>query len=232
MFYCSLGHSFIHCSFIYLSIIWGHMVVPMIWLLWIRLLWLLGNKHQLCPCIQFLMVLYPRSEISGSHDKPVSSFEELILFGPLYPPYIPTRMPGGFSFSAPSQHPGSTLNGSRLCRWSGRMAFLIPRVSLFSSDLIWCYGKLWQRASPPVRFGNLFFWGIYSWEKVTSQRILRSKPTQILSPSYEPSPSGRHGKEKTLRNHLAHIPLMNCQLSCLRAGCLPCAFSWVSSLCI
>lgn len=220
MFCCSLGHSFIHCSFIHLSIIWGHMVVPMIQLLWIRLLWLLGNKHQLCPCIQFLMVLYPRSEITGSHDKSVLNFWGINSFWAAAPPNIPTRMPGGFSFSAPFSASGvhSERQPFVQMKWENGFSDSEGVSALLGSHMVlW---RVWQRASPPVRFANLFFRGTYSWEK---GHFLENPEVQTHpdSPGYKPSLSSWHGREKTRRNHLAHIPLMHCLLSCCVLGVFP-----------
>lgn len=71
----SLGHSsFIHCSFIHLSIIWGHMGCPHDSAIMNKAAVVIGEQASTTSCIQFLMVLYPRGEINGSHDKSVLTF--------------------------------------------------------------------------------------------------------------------------------------------------------------
>lgn len=154
------------------------------------------------------------------------TFEELILFGQLHPLTSPPECPEGLVSLHPSQHPGSTLSGSRLCSWSGRMGFSDSQgvSALLGSHMVsWqVMAKSFTASSICESFlpGNLHLGKCHFSENLEVQ-------THPDSPGYKPSLSSWHGKEKTLRNHLAHIPLMNCQLSCLRAGCLPCAFSWV-----
>lgn len=140
------------------------------------------------------MVLYPRREISGSHDKSVLTFWGINTFGAAALTYIPTRKPRGSSFSAPLSASG--IHSER------QPSVQMKRENGFSdsqgvSAFLGSHRVLWQRASPPVWFVNLFFQELTAGKSHFSENL--EVQTYPDSPSYKPSLSCWHDKEKTLK---------------------------------
>lgn len=162
------------------------------------------------------MVLYPRSEISGSHDKSVLKFWGIATFWAAAPTLHLTRMPGGFSFSA-------SLSASRIhSEWQPFVQMKWENGfpdSQGVSALLGSHAVLWQRASPQVDLGIFSFGNLQLGKSHFSENL--EVQTHPDSPSHKPSLSSWQGE--------------NTEKSCthpsdeLSAVLLAC---WVSSLCV